>query len=378
MGTVRLSAFINSHIEDILSEWEAFARSRAPAGHEFDGTIRDHSEQMLRAIAHDLETSKPDREEEARSKGLEDSAAPAAEAAAEEHGAGRAEFGFSLDQMVSEFRVLRATVIRLWRASSTEVSATDFDDLNRFDEAIDQTLTMSVARYIKELDHAKETFLGILGHDLKTPLSAIIMSAQFLLESDALEEGHRTMVTRMERSAQRMNQMVRDLLDFTRSRLGKGIPIERDDADLGRVVRETVDEVKASNPNRTVEVKTAGTLTGKWDAKRVGQALSNLITNAVHHGKQDGPIAVTARGEEDDVAIAVHNEGPAIPADKISQIFNPFSGGDEVAPKIHDSNHLGLGLHIAKAIATAHGGRIEVESSETIGTTFTIHLPRPA
>jgi signal transduction histidine kinase len=376
MGTVRLSAFINSHLEEILSEWEAFARSRAPVGNDVK-SIRDHADAMLRAIAHDLEKSKPAREEEARSKGLDDSAAPAAEEAAEEHGAGRAEFGFSLEQMLSEFRVLRETVLRLWRGSSPDVSATDFDDLKRFDEAIHQTLTMSATRYIKELDHAKETFLGILGHDLKTPLSAIIMSAQFLLESDGLEERHRTMAARIERSAHRMHQMVSDLLDFTRSRLGKGIPIERSEVDLEKVVRDTVDEMKASNPTQNLTADIEGSLSGPWDAKRISQALSNLIGNAIHHGKDEGPIEVKARGEPDEVSIAVHNEGPPIQPEQIRHIFNPFSGGPPAGRK-HDSSHLGLGLHIAKAIAMAHGGRIEVRSSADAGTTFTLRLPRQA
>ena len=375
---MRLAEFITSHTEEILSEWEAYARSRAPKLRPFDISIRDHAEEMLLAIAKDLETPKPAREEEARSKGIEDSAAPAAEAAAEEHGAGRAAFGFSPEQMLSEFRVLRSTVIRKWRGASKEVSPTDFDDLNRFDESIDQTLIASVSQYIRELNYAKETFLGILGHDLKTPLSAIIMSAQLLLESDELKEGPRTIAARIERSGKRMNEMVSDLLDFTRSRLGQGIPIERADADLEKVVRDSVDEVKASHPDRKVQVEISGSLRGAWDATRISQALSNLISNAIHHGDANGPIAVIARGDEKEVAIAVHNEGPTIPREKMAEIFDPLTGASPTGPRIHDSGHLGLGLHIAKAIATAHEGRIDVESSDEAGTTFTIHLPRQA
>jgi signal transduction histidine kinase len=333
---------------------------------------------MLRAIAKDLATPEPVREERARAQSSEDVAAPDAEAAAEEHGAVRAEFGFSFDEMVAEFRALRSIVIRRWRGSSTEVTTLDFDDLRRFDAAIDQTLTTSVSQYIRELDHAKETFLGILGHDLKTPLSAIIMSARFLGESTELSEPHRTIVARIERSGHRMSQMVSDLLDFTRSRLGNGIPIESSEVDLAKVVREAVDETMASNPDRTVDVETAGSLTGRWDAKRISQALSNLIGNAVHHGKEDAPISVTARGSETDVSIAVHNEGPSIPPDKIRQLFDPLSRVNPARASVHDSNHLGLGLHIARAIVTAHGGRIDVESSVEAGTTFTILLPREA
>jgi signal transduction histidine kinase len=373
-----LSEFIKSNLTQILDEWEAYARSRAPADADVNGEVRDHADAMLRAIADDLAMPEPTREAEARAKGLDDFAAPDAAEAAEKHGAGRAEYGFTLEQMVSEFRVLRGITIRLWRGSKREATSADFDDLERFDEAIDQTLTTSVSRYMRELDHAKETFLGILGHDLKTPLSAVIASAQFLLEARELSDGQRGMAERIERAGRRMHQMVSDLLDFTRSRLGKGIPIERTEVDLDRAVHEVVDEVKASHPERRVEVKTSGELKGSWDARRISQALSNLIGNAVQHGSEDTPIVVDASSEGEEIAIAVHNEGPEIPAEKVGQLFNPLSRVNPGGSEGHDPSHLGLGLYIARAIANAHGGRIDVRSSATEGTTFTIRLRRQA
>jgi signal transduction histidine kinase len=375
-ATVRLSDFIKAHLQEILGEWEAYARSRAPSGAEFDGKVRDHAEAMLCAIAEDLAKPERVREEIARSEGIDDAAAPDAAEAAEKHGAGRAEYGFTLEQMVSEFRVLRRITIKLWRAPEREVTATDFDDLRRFDDAVDQTLLASVSRYKKELDHARETFLGVLGHDLKSPLSAIIASAQFLLEAGRLSEDGRNVARRIERSGRRMHQMVNDLLDFTRSRLGKGIPIERTEVDLGRVVREVVDEFKASQPGKRLEVATSGELAGSWDAKRISQALSNLIGNAVQHGHEDTPISISASARDEEVMIAVHNEGPAVHSDKIGQLFNPLSRVNPTGSEGHDPTHLGLGLYIAQAIANAHGGQIEVESSDREGTTFTIRLPR--
>lgn len=376
---MRLPEFIRTNLEEILSGWVKFARSREPAGRQLDADeLRNHAGAMLLGIAHDLEAPQSAREETARAQGAIDVVAPHAESAAAEHGAGRAEYGFTLQQMVSEFRALRAAVIRLWKPPGSQITEQDFDDLRCFDEAIDQTLTASVTRYIKEGDHAKETFLGILGHDLKTPLSAVTMSARFMLETGNLSETNRALVERIERSARRMNNMVRDLLDFTRSRLGSGMPITREDANLETVVREAVDEVTASNPNRPVDVELEGALEGRWDAGRITQALSNLIANAVHHGAPTGRVRVTARGETDSVNIAVHNEGQPIPTDRVRHLLDPLARVKPEVGETHDAHHLGLGLHIAKAIATAHGGHIEIESSAEQGTTFTLHLPRAA
>lgn len=373
---MRLSEFIRKNSAQVLSEWEGFARSRDPAGHHLDAVaLRDHALTMLTEIARDLDTPKAEREQKAREKGASDSAAPDAEAAGEEHGAGRAAVGFTLDQMVSEFTVLRSTVIGLWRKASSGVSGDDLDDITRFNEAIDQTLTASVSRYVQESDRVRETFLGILGHDLRTPLSTIIMSARLMLETPGLSESHRTVALRIERAGERMNHMVRDLLDFTRSRLGTGIPVDRADVDLEEVIRNAADEVAASNAGRTMNIETKGSLRGEWDARRVSQALANLIGNAVDHGPEGSAIGISASGEADEVAIAVHNEGPPIPKSKLTQLFAPLAHTAS-STKGHDPNHLGMGLYIAQAIAVAHGGRIAVESSAERGTTFTVHLPR--
>lgn len=370
---MRLSEFIRTHLEQILAEWEGYARSRAPATAGWDGSIRDHADAMLRAIADELDA--PEREPNPIHLAMHSSGSADAEAAAEAHGAGRAEYGFTLEQMLTELRVLRAVVIAGWRRELGTVTVDEFDDLRRFDAAIGQTLTASVSRFMKEADHAKETFLGILGHDLKTPLSAVIMSARFLLDNDHLEEEQKALLARIESSASRMSQMVSDLLDYTRTRLGRGIPIERESTDLSRVIHDAVDELKVAHPQRTVHVDVTGTLTGSWDPKRLSQALSNLLGNAIHHGDEQTAVSVAARSFDDAVSIAVHNNGPAIRPDRIAQIFNPLSR-TIADPGSHDPAHLGLGLYIANAIATAHGGRIDVESSEEAGTTFTVHLPK--
>jgi signal transduction histidine kinase len=276
---------------------------------------------------------------------------------------------------VSEFRALRASVIRLWRASGVP-DGSAFEDVTRFNEAIDQALAESLTRYARDLEHSKEMFLAILGHDLRTPLGAVMMSATVLLMSPDLGQPQQAAASRILTSGTRIKGMVNDLLDFTRTRLGAGIPLACADLDLGEVGRQTVEEVAAYHPGRDLRFETSGPVRGSWDGARLGQALSNLVGNAVQHGSPETPVTVGVRGVADEVAVAVHNRGPVIPPAQLHQVFSPLKriGRGDGPP--HDSGSLGLGLYIANEIVKGHGGRIDVESSDADGTTFTVHLPR--
>ena len=175
-----------------------------------------------------------------------------------------------------------------------------------------------------------------------------------------------------------MVHMVGDLLDFTRSRLGGGIPIARTDVSMGKVVHDVADEIAAAHPLRTLRVEARGEQSGEWDAARISQALANLVGNAVQHGSAGTAVTIELRGDEQEVTIAIHNRGPAIPADRLDGIFNPMKAREATGSTAADgpSGSLGLGLYSAERIVNAHDGRIEVESSEEGGTTFTVHLPR--
>jgi signal transduction histidine kinase len=376
---MRLADFIRANREPILREWEEFARTCAPASGTMDvEALRDHADQMLTVIAADLRTPQDRLEQSEKSKGRAPSEDPEASTAAEKHGAGRAESGFSVEQMVAEYRALRASVIRLWTKEKGELVPADVEDLTRFNEAIDQSLAESVMEYTQELDESKEIFLAILGHDLRTPLGAIYTSARFMLELDELKEPHRTLLVRIERSATRTVQLVGDLLDFTRSRLGGGMPITRAEVDLGRIVRDVVEEISAAHPGARIEVDTRVDERGKWDQARVSQALSNLISNAVQHGSAGTTVHVDVAGDDDQVAIAVRNRGVVIRSEDLDGIFNPMKGraSPHKAAGGGPTGSLGLGLYIVERIVSAHGGRIQVESSEGSGTTFTVYLPR--
>jgi signal transduction histidine kinase len=341
-----------------------------------DSSLRDHALAMLRVIVADLRTVQTAAEQSEKSKGNSDSAAGDPDTAAETHGADRAWSGFTVGEMVSEYRALRASVIRLWIKASGTLTGADLGDLVRFNEAIDQAIAESITRYTEDLDHSKEMFLAVLGHDLRTPLGAVLMSSQFMLDTGDLVEPYRALASRIAHSASRMNGMVSDLLDFTRTQLGSGVPIVRAETDLAKMVRNAVDEVGAANPDRSFEMSTSGNVIGEWDEARMHQALTNLLANAAQHGAAEWPISVHMSGEPEDVVIVVHNFGKVIPSSEIFGIFSPFKRLKEGVPVERDSSNLGLGLFIADRIVKAHGGTIEVTSAASTGTFFTIRLPR--
>ena len=377
--TVRLSDFIIANRDAILREWEAFARTCSPASGSMGVVaLSDHASEMLTAIAEDLRTPQGGREQAEKSKGNAPALDSTRQTAAEKHGSGRAESGFTTAQMVAEYRALRASVIRLWTSDRKEISATDLHDLTRFHEAIDQSLAESVLRFTGELEQSKEMFLAILGHDLRTPIGAVLTSSKFMLETQELKEPHLTLTTRIASSATRMNAMVGALLDFTRSRLGGGIPVQRADANMGKIVHDVVNEIGAAHPERTIQINARGSQRGEWDCARVSQVLSNLIGNALEHGSLRTVVKIDVHGDDNEVTIAIHNRGPAIPADQLDGIFNAMKRKELKSDAVSSgpSGNLGLGLYIADQIVQAHAGKIDVESSDDLGTTFTVHLPR--
>ena len=373
----RLSAFIRENIEPILAEWEAFARTLPQAEAMDMAALRDHAGAMLRGIADDLDRPQTPQKQAEKARGELDADAGDVATAAQQHGAGRAESGFTVAQMIAEFRALRATVMRLWQVNP-DSAATDLDDLIRFNEAIDQAISESVIRFAAEVRQSRERFLAILGHDLGNPLGAVIASATFMLENAAqrrdLPQPYLALAEGVARSSRRMQQMVTDLLEFARVSFGQTIPIERAPVNIEQVVRDVAAEARAASPKREIRTKFVGDLCGQWDRDRLLQALGNLVGNAVQHGSPSAPVSITAQGDASTVEIAVHNHGPPIGSEQIARLFQGMNGVTS-----HDGNdrrHLGLGLYIVDKIVAAHGGVIDVESSDERGTTFTLRLPR--
>lgn len=371
---MRLSQFIVQSSERIISEWEVFARSCVPAANVMDlRQRRDHLAGMLKTIARDLETPQTGHEQREKSTGSED-ADVTANTAANAHGMDRAASGYTPVQMVSEFRALRASILRLWSEEQSQCSRAHLEEITRFNEAVDQLLVESITRYAVDVDRLKTLFLGVLGHDLRNPLAAITTWASVIQAIEGPHGRHASPAAGIQRSCKRMDHLIGDLLDYTRARLGAGIPIERSQVDLHTACSHAIDEIAASHPDRVVTVETTGELHGLWDGARIAQAVSNLVGNALQHGSPSGPVHVAIRGEADGVLLSVRNEGDAIPPRHLQDIFDPFRQLDPDRAASRQGS-VGLGLYIVQAIVTAHGGKIDVESTAN-GTTFTLRLPR--
>jgi len=365
-----LSEFINQHMDEILSEWEVFARTLLPTATTMTSlALRDQAKPILQAIAQEIERDAPG------AKPLH----PADGSPAALLGALRHLGGFNLLQLGSEYRALRASVIKLWRSHLSREHHDALDDLTRFNQSVDQALAESTASYADELARSRDTFLAILGHDLRSPLSAVSMSGHFLSRAGMLAGKQELQaVARIQRGAAKMDAMIKDILEYTKTRLGRGLPIVREACDIGRLCEAAIEEMRSGHPGRVFRFGLSGELRGSFDPARLEQVFANLLNNAVQHGAEDSPVILEAEGGRDAIKVQVKNYGRAIPADALPVIFNPLVQLARQAPDPGEPRptSLGLGLFIARHIVLGHGGSLEVESSDTDGTIFTARLPR--
>ncbi|MEJ0038269.1 MAG: hybrid sensor histidine kinase/response regulator [Gammaproteobacteria bacterium] len=217
-----------------------------------------------------------------------------------------------------------------------------------------------------------EMFIAVLGHDLRNPLHAMMLSAHGI-HRVSTEEPVKQAATRIVSSGNRMSRMIEDLLDLARGRLAGGIQIVREPVDLASVVGRVVRESQAGKPGRALEIHQQGHFNGQWDAGRLAQVASNLIANALQYGDPKEPVIVELDGTgETSVEMIVSNAG-GIPRELLPQIFDPFRGRSEPSRR---SEGLGLGLYIVKELVEAHEGRVGVSSNPGERTRFTVRLPR--
>lgn len=375
---MRLADFILSDTEAILAVWEEFARNLAPGYAMSVIALRDHAESILRATARDMLSSQTPEQQSEKSQGRGGGGEQSQrlDSASEEHAIERLGAGFNLIEVVSEYRALRASVLQLWQATVRQADARDLQDLSRFNESIDQSLAEAVRSYTSRIDESRELFLATLGHDLRAPLNAMMLSAGVVARSGQLDDENTQIASRMVAFGHVMAGMIHDLLDFTRTRLGAGMPLSVAPMDLSSVCQDVIDEFRAAHPDRTVHFESAGDLTGQWDAARLRQVLSNLVGNAIEHGDESGAIEIMARGEGSRVLLTVTNQGPVIASSALTAIFDPFVRAPSAPGSNKRSGGIGLGLYIAREIVIAHAGTIAVASSEPAGTVFTFGLPR--
>ncbi|MFB9242667.1 sensor histidine kinase [Massilia antarctica] len=373
---MRLSKFISEHIEVILQEWEDFAGTLHPLKSSTKAQLRDHAKAILGAICLDLDTYQSVEAGIEKSKGNGPDSAD--ETAAEAHAADRVNAGFTVEELMAEFRALRASVLRLWQNRVKTADESDLQDMLRFNEAIDQSLTESLAQFSAMLRDSQNVFLAILGHDVRNPLGAISMGTQMILQDTTLPARHVSVAAQVLRSTQRVTEIVSDLLDYSTSHLGSGIPVTLADYDVSIESRSVVQEMKLFHPEREFKVDIEDGITVAWDRARMSQALSNLMANAVQHGSATSPVWVTLSRQGPEVVMVVQNEGEIISASKLRTMFDPgksFAMKSSSERSTSQTSNLGLGLYITHEIVLAHGGTIRVSSTELEGTTVTVRIP---
>jgi len=373
-----LSEFIECHIHSIVEEWEQFARTQLPAAQGLSGeALRDHAALMLHTFAADMNGHQNKRDTAEKSRGDAPDNSPDLSLAARVHAMQRFSQGFTLSQMVSEYRALRAAVIHRWTVQLGVADSTHLSELVRFGESLDQAMTESVSVYMEQVEQSRNLLLGILGHDLRNPLGAVIMSAEYLLRGNNLNGVQTKAVSRIANSGAIMKKMVDDLLDFTQTMLKHALPIKRDAADLGDICIDVINELKAFHPGRNVHFDSQGNLAGHWDAIRLRQMVSNLTANAIQHSAATDVVRLFVTGQERTVQLEVHNDGDVISEEVRRTLFKPLMAQPSHREDRHTgSSGMALGLYIAHEIAVAHDGTIVVDSTASEGTTVTVCLPR--
>jgi signal transduction histidine kinase len=366
---MRLAEFIKAHAETIVAEAARYAKTLAPLAHESEKTLRNHIPKILDAIVLDLEHSQTG--EEAHTKSLGQAATPVGgpASAAQTHGRLRAKSGLQMAQLVAEYRALRAGVLRLW--AEKEPDEVTVADVVRFNEAIDQAIAESVEFFSEETDQLRNVFLGVLGHDLRGPLNAILLTAELISRKTKLQPLSEVGV--LIRSGRRMASLLDTLLQYNRTALGGGMTIHREPTDLAQACASEVELLKAAHPESEINLDVEGDCSGDFDASAVREALGNLVNNAVSYG-DDGRILLSLVGSHETVSLKVFNTGPQIPVAEIPALFNALQRGEDIHPDENQTS-LGLGLFIVQQIATAHGGEVRCASSLG-GTSFEIVLPR--
>ncbi len=277
------------------------------------------------------------------------------------------------DRFQAVFRVLGVDGVQRWVASWGQLRS---DASGSFTHLVGllQDVTHSHRQRAEAEDRAllAEQTLGIVGHDLRNPLAAIQMAAE-ILGLRVLDAGQQfALGERILSSTRRANRLIADLLDFTRARTGRGLSLSKAPVDGHAVARDVVAELATTHPGRSLRHTGIGDARMTADGDRIGQALGNLISNALTYGSPDTAVTVTSEGGAHSVRFAVHNQGMPINPDMRPTIFEPMTRGESAG----HLRSVGLGLYIVREIAVAHCGEVDYTSDEVSGTTFCIELPR--
>lgn len=367
-----LADFIVQHAETIIEHAIAFARSVEVGTPLDDAALRDHLPGIVEAIVSDLRTPQTRAEEIEKSEGRAPALTGRTRSAAGTHALHRAHSGYSISNLVSEYRALRASVLRLW-SDATEHESASREEVARFNEAIDEAIAESVTHYADEVERWNRIFLGVLGHDLRSPLGAIVMTSEMIARM-AVDAPIAGAAQRLIRSGERMRELLDRLLVYNRAQMGLGFEVNKADVDLVQECREEIELLQASMPEVRIHFRSPAALRGMFDAGRIREALANLVVNAHKYGLRGGEIQVELRDGSSGAELAVENAGDPIPRETLDLMFEPLRRGG-LSSGEEERFSLGLGLFVVDQIARAHDGTVRAESADG-KTTFELRLPR--
>jgi signal transduction histidine kinase len=337
---------------DLGDRWEARVRQISELAEMTRPVLFDHLFELLEGLAAWIE-------------GRDEAAQRGFDALLDGHALQRLGHGVSLQTLIEEYTALRSIL----RVDLLALPASDAvrASMVRLYEGFDHAVGNSLRRYEQAREQQRERFLGVLAHDLRQPLGAIRMSADLLTEAGASVDAA-GIAARIQSACARMSRLIEDVIDFARVRLAAGIPVDPQLHDMGEICRAAVDEVTTAHPRRAIGIAIRGDLRGAFDRDRILQALGNLLTNAIEHGAGALELRACESGDRQWVLVEVSSSGPAIAADVLRVIFDPFA---TTAPR----RGLGLGLYIVQQIARAHGGLCEATSDDN-ATVFRMRFPR--
>jgi len=363
-----LPHFIHESLEDILSEWDRES-ARAPRSAPEPAVRRVHFGKVLHAVAADMKRIKA---------AAHPAAAIASPAAFERRPVGDAPAvpHSHASQLVDDYALLRASVVRLWRREHPSPSPDDLDDLVHFNEAMDRSLAELAATFSPAESQPQSLFLGVLNHELRTSVASILMSAQVLTHRSTPGTPESKAAQRILRSCEQVRQSLDALSDFTKVRLGEHLEIDRVKDDMGVLCRQALDAFARIDPERRIRLTSDGDLSGDWDVARVREAVGGLLANAARFASRGSWVTIAVDGHAaDEVKVTVHGDGTPIDVETLQTIFDPIA---RVESENATYAGLGLGLFIVRKVVDAHGGNVSVEASAQDGTTFTMVLPRRA
>jgi signal transduction histidine kinase/ActR/RegA family two-component response regulator len=380
---LRLADFILQQCDPILQEWDKFARTVEPAASSMTTkALRNHAAEMLKCVAYDLSMTQSRQEEIDKSYGNEPRTSQTE--AGEVHGLARLESHFTIEQLASEYRALRSSVLRLWNEANTTPSATDIGDIIRFNEAIDQLLCASILSFARATREAleaekkrKDQFLAMLAHELRNPLSPISAAATLLKmakSNDAVVTNASNIIARQ---VAHMATLVEDLLDVSRVTRGT-IELKLEPLDLRQVVLDAIEQVTPLMEARH-HILTAAELPqpihSLGDRKRLVQVVTNLLANAAKYTPEHGRIELKLDLYEGQVAITIEDNGIGMAADFVPHVFDIFAQAERTPDRT--TGGLGLGLALVKSLTELHGGKVTCSSAgQGKGSKFTVWLPK--